>query len=82
MNDIPVPGKFEVHDTNGKIVGSISAEELARLREENEVLQRQMMSLLPVATPEEEAEMEAALATAVDLNMDEIIRDIETSEGR
>ena len=77
MNDIPVPGKFEVYDVAGSVVGSISAEELARLREENEIFQRQMHSLLPVATPEEEAEMAAALATAVDLNMDELIREIE-----
>jgi hypothetical protein len=82
MNDIPVPGKVEVHDANGSVGGSVSAEELARLREENEVLQRQLGAALPVATAEEEAEMARIMETAVPLDMDEIIRDLEASEGR
>lgn len=81
MNDTPVPRMVEVYDTAGQVVGSISAEELARLRKENEVLQRHVRSLLPKATPEQEAEMAEMLSRAVPLDIEGLLNEIESDRS-
>jgi regulator of replication initiation timing len=53
------------------------ADENARLRAERDTAVAHLDSLLPVATPEEEEEMRRLMATAVPLDLPELIRDLE-----
>lgn len=54
------------------------ADENARLRAERDTAVAQLDSLLPVATPEEEEEMRRALASAVPLDLPDLIRELES----
>ncbi len=71
----------EIRDANGDVVGYfVPAPDFAHLlslQEDNEILQRHLDSLLPVATPEEETEMASIMESAVPLDMDRLIREIE-----
>jgi regulator of replication initiation timing len=51
--------------------------ENARLRHERDVARANALAMLPQGTPEELAEMEAAMATAVPFNVTEIVAEIE-----
>ncbi len=48
-----------------------------QLRSDRDTFERQMHELLPVATPEEEAEMQRSLSSAVPLDLSAIIKELE-----
>jgi outer membrane protein TolC len=82
--DTPQP----IHGPDGNVTAYlVPAAELDRLRAEAEAvrqerdhIQRQLMALLPKATPEEEAEMKHLMETAIPDGLDHLIAELE-AEG-
>lgn len=73
---------LEVRDADGRLVGYfVSPDELARLREENDTLRRHLKAVLPVATPEQEAEFRRQLDTGVWLDGDQVIAELTAELG-
>lgn len=78
-----------LHDTDGKVFAYfVPATDFDRLREEVEslrkqqtVYERQLRSLLPKATPEEEAEMTRLMQTAVPNGLRNLIAELEAEGG-
>jgi hypothetical protein len=56
--------------------------ENARLRHERDVARANAVSMLPQGSPEELAEMEAAMASAVPLNLSGLIAELEAGRGQ
>jgi len=72
-NPTPPGGRLEVRDASGQVVGYfVPADELARmnrefetLRRERDTFERQLHSVLPAATPEQEEEFRKQLEEGV-----------------
>jgi transketolase len=78
-----------LHDTDGKVFAYfVPADQFDRLQAEVEHVRKQrdayeskLRSLLPKATPEEEAEMQRLLETAVPNGLRNLIADLESEDG-
>lgn len=56
--------------------------EAEQLRRDRDTFERQMHALLPVASPEEEAEFQRQLATAVPFDLRDLIAELEAGGGQ
>lgn len=71
-----------LHDTDGKVFAYVvPADQFENLRIEVENLRRQIRSLVPKATPEEEAEMKRLLETTAPHGLRDLIAELEAEGG-